>query len=233
MQERKLRILLAAEYPRVRHFLREVVEGEHGVTVVGQAANATKALSLARSLRPDVAIIDCYLPYVVGLDSIPLSRIGGLDTAQTISAEIPNTRVLIISNLNVAEPEKLAPVSDLLGFVPAGKEKESPLRLHQLYEQTRPLPPIVFVNINLPSRATSRQKVSDMGEKAIVFGGLAVLAGLSLTFSISLTNAGILLALVGGSVTVLGLAVKLAVAAWPEAISKSNGLGSKVGPSSE
>lgn len=62
--------------------------------------NVTKALILARNLRPDIAIIDCYLPYVIGLDALPPSRIGGLDTAQTISQGIPNTRVILLNNLD-------------------------------------------------------------------------------------------------------------------------------------
>ncbi|MBM2825645.1 MAG: two component transcriptional regulator, LuxR family [Dehalococcoidales bacterium] len=224
MRKDRVRVIIAAEFPQVRQFLRGVIEEEHGVTVVGQAANATKALSLARSLRPDVAIIDCYLPYIVGLDSVPLSRIGGLDIAQTISAEIPNVRVLVVGNLNERAPAQLALVSGAVGFLPAGKEREAPVRLRRLYEQAQPAVPIVFANINIPSRTVLRQKVSDVSEQAIVLGGLGVLAGLSLTFNVSLASAGVILTLVGGSVALLGLAAKLAVAVWPRAIGKPNEL---------
>ncbi len=53
--------MLASAYPEVRYFLREVVEEEGRALIVGQAENATKALALARNLRPDVAITDCHL----------------------------------------------------------------------------------------------------------------------------------------------------------------------------
>ncbi len=217
MRKDRVRVIIAAEFLQVRHFLRRVIEEEHGVTVVGQAANATRALSLARSLRPDVVIIDSSLPYIVGLDSVPLSRIGGLDTAQTVLAEIPNTQVLIIGNLNERAPAQLALVSGAVGFLPAGKEREAPVRLRQLYEQAQPAGPIVFANINLPSQMALRQKVSDVSERGIILGSLGVLAGLSLTFNVSLASAGVLLALASGSVALLGLAAKLAVAVWPRA----------------
>lgn len=72
MQRRNMRVMVASEYPEVQYFLREVVEGEDGAVIVGQAENATKALTLAQNLRPDIAIIDSYLPHVVGLDAVDM-----------------------------------------------------------------------------------------------------------------------------------------------------------------
>jgi CheY-like chemotaxis protein len=97
MQRQNVRVILASEHPEVRHFLREVVEEESGAVILGQAENATKALALAKHLRPDVAIIDCYLPHTMGSDTVPLSRVGGLDVAESISEEIPDTKVVLLN----------------------------------------------------------------------------------------------------------------------------------------
>src|SRR3990170_4440534 len=97
MGRRNIRVILASGNPSVRHFLRGAVEGEPGTTVIGQAENATKALVMARNLRPDIAIIDSYLPHSVSLETVPLSRIGGLDAAQAAFEEIPNLRVVLLN----------------------------------------------------------------------------------------------------------------------------------------
>ena len=98
MQKQGVRVFLASEHSYVRDFLSEVIEQEDGVDIIGQAQDARQALTLTRNLRPDVAVIDSYLPHDAGLDTIPMSRINGLDTAQAISQEMPNTRVILLSN---------------------------------------------------------------------------------------------------------------------------------------
>lgn len=218
MQRRSVRVILASEYPEVRYFLREAVEGEAGAVIVGLAENATKALTLARNLRPDVAIIDCYLPHAIGLDTVPLSRIGGLDTAQTISEEIPNIRVIMVNNLDVkALPERGLSVDSVTSFSRKRKEGEIPFTLQELYQETEPLTPLVFANINMQRRVSLRQKVADISDKAILFGGLSILGGLSLILTVILAGAGAFLAVAGAATILLGLMGKLTISLWPKA----------------
>lgn len=218
MQRRSVRVILASEYPEVRYFLREAVEGEAGAVIVGLAENATKALTLARNLRPDVAIIDCYLPHAIGLDTVPLSRIGGLDTAQTISEEIPNIRVIMVNNLDVkALPERGLSVDSVTSFSRKRKEGEIPFTLQELYQETEPLTPLVFANINMQRRVSLRQKVADISDKAILFGGLSILGGLSLILTVILAGAGAFLAVAGAATIFLGLMGKLTISLWPKA----------------
>lgn len=218
MQRRSVRVILASEYPEVRYFLREAVEGEAGAVIVGLAENATKALTLARNLRPDVAIIDCYLPHAIGLDTVPLSRIGGLDTAQTISEEIPNIRVIMVNNLDVkALPERGLSGDSVTSFSRKRKEGEIPFTLQELYQETEPLTPLVFANINMQRRVSLRQKVTDISDKAILFGGLSILGGLSLILTVILAGAGAFLAVAGAATIFLGLMGKLTISLWPKA----------------
>ncbi len=217
MQRQNLRVMLASEYPRVRHFLREVVEEEAGAVIVGQAENATKALTLTRNLRPDVAIIDCYLPHSIGLDSVPLSRIGGLDTAQAISAEIPNTRVIVLTNLNaevLQEDDLSQEVSVFLSVEITGAN--IPFTLHELYHKATEPGALVFANVEAKPRAVLRQKVTNISDKAVLFGGLGILGGLSLMLTVILAGAGVVLASVGAATMFLGLVGKLTVSLWPK-----------------
>ncbi len=215
MQRQDVRIMLASEHSEVRYFLREVVEEEAGVVIVGQAENATKALTLARNLRPDVAIIDSHLPHAVGLDTIPLSRIGGLDTAQTISEEIPNTQVILLSNLNEAVLPKQNLGSDVDTFF--SREiigTNTPFTLQKLYHEAEQLSILVFANVEVKQRAALSQKVANISDKAILFGGFGILGGLALMLTVVLAGAGVFLAAAGAATVFLGLAGKLTTTLW-------------------
>ncbi len=210
MKRQNVRIMLAAEYPEVRYFLREVAEAEAGVAIVGQAENATKALTLARHLRPDVAIIDSQLPHAVGLDTVPLSRIGGLDTAQAISEEIPNTRVILLNNLDEAVLPKQSLDSDGGAFF--SREiigTNTPFTLQKLYHEAEQLSTLVFANVEVKPRAVFRQRVSTISDKAVLFGVLGILSGVVLMLTVILAGAGVFLAVAGAATMFLGLMGKL------------------------
>ena len=73
MQRQNARVMVASEYPEVRHLVSEVASRKSGAVIVGHAENGLKATTLARSVRPDVVLLDCHLPHAVGLDAVPLS----------------------------------------------------------------------------------------------------------------------------------------------------------------
>jgi response regulator NasT len=69
------RVLIAEDEAIIRLDLRETLE-EEGYEIVGETGRGDEAVELARSLRPDLAILDIKMP---GMD--------GLDAARAISAE--------------------------------------------------------------------------------------------------------------------------------------------------
>jgi DNA-binding NarL/FixJ family response regulator len=64
-----IRILLADDEAIVRDGLRAIVELEADMEVVGEAANGGEAIDLARTLSPDVALVDIRMPHVDGLEA--------------------------------------------------------------------------------------------------------------------------------------------------------------------
>ncbi len=212
MQRQKVRVILASEHPQARDFLREVVEEEGWAVIVGQSGNASKALTLSRNLRPDIAIIDCYLPHVVGLDGVPLSRIGGLDTAQTISEQIPNTRVLILNNLDVEALPRHGLSSDVAAFFSRETTGASiPLTLQKLYQETEQLSTPIFANVEVQPRAALQQGVSSISDKAIFFGSLGILGGLGIMLTVTLAEAGVFVVAIGAMTMLFGLMGKWAM----------------------
>lgn len=65
----RTRVLLADDEAIVRDGLRAIVELEADMEVVGEAANGGEAVDLARTLSPDVALVDIRMPHVDGLEA--------------------------------------------------------------------------------------------------------------------------------------------------------------------
>jgi two-component system response regulator NreC len=83
---RRIRILLADDHAVLRAGLRLLLAAQADLEVVGEAAEGAEALRLARSLKPDVVVMDIGMPGVSGIDA----------TAR-IRRELPSTKVLILS----------------------------------------------------------------------------------------------------------------------------------------
>lgn len=215
MRKRNVRVLIASEYPRTRDFLKEVVEAEEGGIIIGQAQDAIKTVTLARKLRPDAVIIDCNLPHIVGLDNTPLSRIGGLDTAQAIAAEIPKTQVILLPNLDLKRLPEYSLARDSVSFSFSRDRMgiNTPFKLQELSQDTVAPNSLVFANIEVKPRVAPGQKGNTISDKIMLFGGLGILGGWFLILTVFLTPVGVLFAVAGGVTVLLGLAGRL-ISSW-------------------
>jgi DNA-binding NarL/FixJ family response regulator len=86
VSEPPIRVIVADDHAIVRTGIRHVLESEPGFAVVGEAANGAEAIELARTLAPDVAVLDISMPGE-----------SGLQVAQELRRGSPETRVLILS----------------------------------------------------------------------------------------------------------------------------------------
>ena len=66
---KKIRILLADDHQLMRSGLRLLIEQQPDLTVVGEAADGREAVALAKSLRPDVAVMDISMPNLNGIEA--------------------------------------------------------------------------------------------------------------------------------------------------------------------
>ena len=83
----KINVLLADDHTVVRQGLRALLEIEPDITIMGEADTGRQAVQLARSLQPDVVVMDIAMPLLNGLES----------TRQIIK-QVPSSRVLILSS---------------------------------------------------------------------------------------------------------------------------------------
>jgi DNA-binding NarL/FixJ family response regulator len=67
MTDSRLRILLADDHVTVRQGLKMLIESQDDMTVVSEASDGTAAVEQARTLRPDVVVMDISMPGMNGL----------------------------------------------------------------------------------------------------------------------------------------------------------------------
>lgn len=85
--EPAIRILIADDHEVVRIGLSALLDRQRGFRVVGQAASGDEAVRLARTLRPDVVVMDIRMP-----DG------SGTDACRTITTELPATPVVMLTS---------------------------------------------------------------------------------------------------------------------------------------
>ena len=93
MDTNQAKVLIVDDDEEVRHVLRLMCEMEE-YDVVGEAANALEAVSLAMSDRPDVVILDYLMPHV-----------NGEGTAILLRTICPDARIVAFSAVLDSKPE--------------------------------------------------------------------------------------------------------------------------------
>jgi len=81
-----IRVLVADDFPLMRAAVVAALENESGMEVVGQAADGEETLLLAHATRPDVLLLDLYMP-----------KLSGLGVLARIRDELPEVRVLVMT----------------------------------------------------------------------------------------------------------------------------------------
>jgi DNA-binding NarL/FixJ family response regulator len=80
-------VLVVEDHAVVRHGLRFLLEQEDDLTVIAEAADGAAALAAARAHRPDVVLLDLFIPPPDGLSLLPLLR-----------TEHPSTAIVVLTS---------------------------------------------------------------------------------------------------------------------------------------
>ncbi|MDF9276208.1 response regulator transcription factor [Arthrobacter sp. EH-1B-1] len=90
-----IRVLLVDDQPLIRMGFRMVLDGEPGITVVGEADDGAAGAALAAELRPDVVMMDVRMSGVDGMD--------GIEATSLIVRRCPESRVIILTTFDLDE----------------------------------------------------------------------------------------------------------------------------------
>lgn len=80
------RILIVDDHPVVRLGIRQMIAGDAGLSICGEADSAESAVGLVKSAHPDLAIID-----------LSLGRGTGLDLIRLLHESVPDLPMLVLS----------------------------------------------------------------------------------------------------------------------------------------
>ena len=82
-----IRIAIVDDHDLVREGIRAILEQDPSFEVVGETGDGQEAIRMANRLRPDVLLMDVHLP----------GGIGGLEATETIVADCPEVKVIILT----------------------------------------------------------------------------------------------------------------------------------------
>jgi NarL family two-component system response regulator LiaR len=101
-----IRILIVDDHLVVREGLRALIDVQPDMELVGEAADGVEAVHKARSLQPDVILLDLVMP-----------RKSGLDAISEMKEENPDIRILVLTSF--AEDDKVFPAikAGALGYL--------------------------------------------------------------------------------------------------------------------
>jgi len=100
------RILVVDDNETVRRSIRTLLGSREGWFVCGEAADGLQAVQEAKSLRPDLIIMDVSMP-----------KMNGLDAAVIILREVRESRILIISQNDPDIARRQTVEANVHGFV--------------------------------------------------------------------------------------------------------------------
>jgi DNA-binding NarL/FixJ family response regulator len=81
-----IRVVVAEDHPILRATMVRALDADPGIEIVGQAGNGRTALELARTLRPDVIVLDLGMP-----------ELGGAVVLERLRSELPAIRALVVT----------------------------------------------------------------------------------------------------------------------------------------
>lgn len=82
----KIKVVLADDHLVVRSGIKNLLENEGDIAVIGEASNGEEALQAVDKLHPDLLIIDIRMPVM-----------NGLEATHKLTENSPNSKVLILS----------------------------------------------------------------------------------------------------------------------------------------
>jgi DNA-binding NarL/FixJ family response regulator len=146
-----IRILLVDDHGLIRSALRSRLDREDDLTTVGEAETVPQAIRKARTLQPDVVLLDLVLP-----------RRSGSDAIEELIEEAPSTRILVVSSLAQPTSVRRALTAGAHGYVPKrASDTELIEAIHRVAAGERYVDPDLGAQLVIADALPALEPVSD------------------------------------------------------------------------
>lgn len=129
-----VRVFVLDDHELIRRGVRDLLDADPGIVVVGESGSAAEAIRRIPALRPDVALLDVRLPDGTGMQ-----------VCRAVRARDPRIRVLIVTSYDDEESRTEAFLAGAAGFVlkeVRGHDLTSAVRRVAAGEHLLPPPPM-------------------------------------------------------------------------------------------
>ena len=155
-------VLIVDDQPLMLHALQTFIENEDGVSVAGTAEDGEAAVEAAKSLQPDLVLMDIKMP-----------RLNGIEATRKIVSEIPGTRVLALTTFSTLDCVVPALRAGAAGYlVKDARPDEILAAIRNAMDDSLPLSPSVV-------RLMARQVIGGALDTQAVAGATATEVGLA------------------------------------------------------
>lgn len=76
----KINVVIADDHSLMRQGLKQIIELEEDMSVIGQATNGAEAIEVIKKLKPDVVLMDINMPVLNGLQAIQAIKDADIDS---------------------------------------------------------------------------------------------------------------------------------------------------------
>jgi NarL family two-component system response regulator LiaR len=148
----KIHLLVVDDHTVVRKGLCSLLsEEKYGIEVVGEAVDGVEAIEKARSLNPEVILLDLAMPRMSGLEAIPV-----------IQSQNPDARILILTSYAEDEQVIEAINSGALGYLMKDASPDELVStIHNVYLNRLSLPQYIARKILSRSNETDTKPSID------------------------------------------------------------------------
>lgn len=108
-----VRIIIADDHTIFRQGLKELIENEKDIRIIGEASDGKQVLELAKKLKPDIILMDINIP-----------EIDGIEVTRKLRKEMPDVKVIILSMYDDEAHILEAVKAGALGYVVKTKTAE-------------------------------------------------------------------------------------------------------------
>ncbi|MFQ6000275.1 MAG: DNA-directed RNA polymerase subunit alpha C-terminal domain-containing protein [Anaerolineae bacterium] len=164
-----IRVLLVDDKASIREEMRRLLELEEDIQVIGEAADGWEAIKRARTLQPDLILMDKAMP-----------SLDGIEATRLIKKDHPQARIIFLAAEDTWRAQALAAGAEAYFL-----KEESPGELIKALREGNGLRREVAINLSLLGRrlratidSVPRQKSILMGAPlALLLAGFAILGG--------------------------------------------------------